>query len=96
MMEENVAQFKEMQDQINQLKADAMEQAKVKNTLVGLEQAGLLKGDGQGNYEAVESYEEHQQLMQIRQQEAMIASQHEQRLANEMQLGPDPERIPAG
>ena len=55
-----------MQARIDELKRGAMDQQKVKDTLDGLQSAGLLKSDGQGNYEAVNSYEEHQQLMRIR------------------------------
>ena len=44
-----------------------MDQQKIKDTLEGLQNAGLLKGDGQGNYEAVASFDEHQQLLNFKQ-----------------------------
>ena len=90
-----MARFQEMEQQIMELQQNAMDQQKVKETLDGLQNAGLLKGDGQGNYEAVGSFEEHQQLVRVRQQESMISSQHDQRVANEMQLQNDPDEMRA-
>ena len=72
-----------------------MDQQKIKETLEGLQNAGLLKGDGQGNYEAVSSFDEHQQLLSFKQQNSMIASQHEQRLDMEIQLQNDPNEMRA-
>jgi len=94
-VEEKMARFRQMEQQIMELQQNAMDQQKVKDTLDGLQNAGLLKGDGQGNYEAVGSFEEHQQLVRVRQQESMIASQHDQRVANEMQLQNDPDEMRA-
>ena len=44
----------------------------------------------------IETFEEHQHLLNLKEQESMIASQHEQRLASEMQIGNDPARMAAG
>jgi len=60
-----------------------------------LTNAALVRNDGQGNYQPVSSFEEHQEILQVRQQEAMIASQHEQRLGSEFQLSNDPSEMRA-
>ena len=57
--------------------------------------AALVRSDGQGNYEPVNTFEEHQQILEVRQQEAMVSSQHDQRLGSEFQLSNDPSEMRA-
>ena len=84
-----------MQQQIQQLQQQSKQTDIIQKTLNDLHGFGLIKADANGDMQPVQSFDEMQQNLQIRQQEAMVASQHEQRQANEIQLSNDPSEMRA-
>ena len=59
---QKLAQFEEMQKQINALQQNAKNAKAVEACVHGLIDSCLVKDDGRGNYTAVSNFEEHQRL----------------------------------
>ena len=77
-IEQKVAQFDALQQQIQQLQSQANAAGQIHGVLQHLKGAGLIKEMSPGNYEGVESYEEHQQLASQRQAESQATLQEVQ------------------
>ena len=64
----------------------------MQSTFNDLIESGLVKQDAHGAYEAVDSFEEHQQLRQLKIHEAEQAALLQQELSNQPSYGPADER----
>ena len=98
-IEQKVAQFDALQQQINQLQAQAVQTGQINGVIQHLVGAGLIKELGPGQYEGVQSYEEHQHLaaqVQAESQATLQEVQQEQVMQEEGGYLPSADRIRPG
>ena len=69
-IEAKLQQYGQMELRLTQLQQSQEDHQQAENAINMLGEMGLLKRDAQGNFERVESWEEHQQLLQERADES--------------------------
>jgi len=68
-----VERFDQMQQELEELQRRQEEHQQAETAITNLGQMGLLKMDANGNFAGVESWEEHQRLLQSRQDDQQLS-----------------------
>ena len=95
-VDRKMAAFDKMQAEIAQLKRQTADMQKAENAINGLHEVGLIRRDADGSFSAVESYDEHRRILQMRIDEQNMVNQAAMEQEMQFNVENDPGRMAAG